>query len=369
MADSDKAPDDKTLEKALRQAVFGARKRDPDHLTVNKVRTVTEKKLSLPEGFFKSEEWKTRSKDVIQQAADADEDEVNQKSSPPVAPKSTKSRNAPEAEQSAKDHLQPNLLNRENGESAHEEEVEEEEEDGGDDDEKDGNPKAKPRGPKAAKSKRKKSVVSDKSEEEAESTPPEAEPAEEVNNEQQEETSGKQDDTTENKQGTETGDLSESEMSEVLDEPPPTKKKRQKDSSASKPKPKAKATKAASAPAKELSSDEAEIKRLQGWLLKCGIRKLWHKELAPYDSAKAKIKHLKDMLRDAGMDGRYSVEKAKAIKEQRELAADLEAVKEGAQRWGHEDDEEEQAEESGRPRRKAAQSRFVDFGDSGEDSD
>lgn len=69
MADSDKAPDDKTLEKALRQAVFGARKRDPDHLTVNKVRTVTEKKLSLPEGFFKSEEWKTRSKDVIQQAA------------------------------------------------------------------------------------------------------------------------------------------------------------------------------------------------------------------------------------------------------------------------------------------------------------
>ena len=79
---------------------------------------------------------------------------------------------------------------------------------------------------------------------------------------------------------------------------------------------------------------QAEIKRLQGWLVKCGIRKLWGKELKPYESPKAKIKHLKDMLADAGMSGRYSIEKASQIKEQRELKADIEAVQQGVERWG-----------------------------------
>jgi len=168
-------------------------------------------------------------------------------------------------------------------------------------------------------------------------------------------------------------------MSDLIDEPPP-KKGRQTSASADK-KTKAKfskATKAPAAAAKDLDTNEAEIKRLQGWLVKCGIRKLWHRELASYDSPKAKIKHLKDMLKDAGMDGRYSVEKAKAIKEQRELAADLEAVTEGAKKWGHEDDEGEgkaddsdaaSAAEARPKRRPAAASRLVDFGDSGEDSD
>ena len=41
------------------------------------------------------------------------------------------------------------------------------------------------------------------------------------------------------------------------------------------------------------------------------------------------------MLKDAGMDGRYSVEKARAVKERRELEQDLEAVKEGEKRWGN----------------------------------
>jgi len=34
------------------------------------------------------------------------------------------------------------------------------------------------------------------------------------------------------------------------------------------------------------------------------------------------------MLKDVGMDGRYSADKARAIKERRELQADLEAVQE-----------------------------------------
>lgn len=121
-----------------------------------------------------------------------------------------------------------------------------------------------------------------------------------------------------------------------------------------------------------MTPDEAEIKRLQGWLVKCGIRKLWHRELAAYDNPKAKIRHLKDMLKDAGMDGRYSVEKARAIKEQRELAADLEAVTEGAKIWGHEGDDkdEEESEAQDKPKRRAAAaSRFIDFGDSGDEED
>ena len=141
-------------------------------------------------------------------------------------------------------------------------------------------------------------------------------------------------------------DVSESELSSLIDEPPP-KKKHQKKSPSNKPtraekfaKP-AKANPSKSKDLKDLDPQEAEIKRLQGWLVKCGIRKLWHKELAPYDTSRAKIDHLKNMLKDVGMDGRYSVEKAGKIKEQRELAAELDAVQEGAKRWGQVDSNEE----------------------------
>ena len=138
------------------------------------------------------------------------------------------------------------------------------------------------------------------------------------------------------------GDISESELSSLIDEPPP-KKKRQKKSPSNKPTRAEKSAKAKPSKPKDfkdLDAQEAEIKRLQGWLVKCGIRKLWHKELAPYDTSRAKINHLKDMLKDVGMDGRYSVEKASKIKGQRELAAELDAVQEGAKRWGQVDSNE-----------------------------
>lgn len=164
-------------------------------------------------------------------------------------------------------------------------------------------------------------------------------------------------------------DRSESELSDVLDEPVPKRKKKSVDKGDPKPKTKGgKASKPSAPKAKDLTPDEEEIKRLQSWLLKCGIRKLWHRELAPYDSAKAKIKHLKDMLKDAGMDGRFSAEKAAAIKERRELAADLEAVQEGAKKWGQDKDDDEDASE--RPaKRRAVATRFVDFGDEDDEDD
>jgi hypothetical protein len=53
------------------------------------------------------------------------------------------------------------------------------------------------------------------------------------------------------------------------------------------------------------------------------------------------------MLKDAGMDGKYSVEKAAKIKEEREFAKDLEEIQAGAAAWG-------EPISTGRPRRAAA---------------
>lgn len=168
-------------------------------------------------------------------------------------------------------------------------------------------------------------------------------------------------------------DASESGMSVVLDKEPPPKRKRKEPVAKSSS---AKAKKPASSKDANLDPDQAEIKRLQGWLIKCGIRKMWFRELAPFDTPKAKIRHLKEMLSEAGMQGRYSVDKAKAIREARELKADLEMVQEGAKRWGKreeensEEDEEEEADK-GRPRRRLARGfKSLDFlDDDGEESD
>lgn len=154
----------------------------------------------------------------------------------------------------------------------------------------------------------------------------------------------------ETKGATNTDDNSESELSVLLDEDPKPKKRRNpKESSGEKPKKSQPAKGKADA---TLDPDEAEIKRLQGWLGKCGIRKLWGKELKPYGTSKAKIKHLKGMLSEAGMTGRYSIEKASQIREARELAADIEAVQAGAERWGAEDERGRVEKQDGRPARR-----------------
>lgn len=84
-----------------------------------------------------------------------------------------------------------------------------------------------------------------------------------------------------------------------------------------------------------LSEAEQLIKKLQQQLLKCGVRKIWAFELKEYgNDTLSKIKHLRRMLEDIGMTGRFSETKAAQIKEQRELMADLEAVQEGNKHWG-----------------------------------
>lgn len=88
----------------------------------------------------------------------------------------------------------------------------------------------------------------------------------------------------------------------------------------------------------DLSPGEEKVKRLQSQLLKCGIRKLWHKELAKYKTTQAKVSHLETMLADLGIQGRFSEAQAKKIKAKRELQADIQEIQAGAERWGKQDD-------------------------------
>ncbi|KAL8722777.1 MAG: hypothetical protein Q9225_000788 [Loekoesia sp. 1 TL-2023] len=144
---------------------------------------------------------------------------------------------------------------------------------------------------------------------------------------------------------------SESELSVLIDEDPKPKKRARKASSEKPRSKKKEGSQSSKAPQQPTDPDSEEIRRLQGWLVKCGIRKMWFKELAPYDTPKAKIRHLKDMLTEAGMTGRYSQEKATQIREERELRADLEDVQAGNKQWGR---AESDGDENGRPRRRVA---------------
>jgi len=127
---------------------------------------------------------------------------------------------------------------------------------------------------------------------------------------------------------------SESEMSIVHDSPPPAKKKRQK----AEPKPSTTKTTATKTTTTDstLSPAEEETKRLQSHLIKCGVRKVWVKEFASAhcSTSAQKNAHLKRLLADVGMSGRFSEEKAKRIKEEREFNKDLEETKELAAKWG-----------------------------------
>lgn len=152
---------------------------------------------------------------------------------------------------------------------------------------------------------------------------------------------------------------SDSEMSIVLDEPPTKRRRSKKSTSAEKAdtaKGKSKSQKSKpTAPSESTTSlQEEEIKKLQGWLVKCGIRKLWGKELAPFSSPRDKIAHLKQLLKDAGMTGRFSEQRAREIREQRELRADLDDIVEREKLWGETDDENGEEGSGERPKRRLA---------------
>ncbi|GJJ11209.1 hypothetical protein Clacol_005441 [Clathrus columnatus] len=73
-------------------------------------------------------------------------------------------------------------------------------------------------------------------------------------------------------------------------------------------------------------TDEATIKQLKAYVGACGVRKKWAKEFQNYPQPDQQIRRLKKILADLGMEGKYSMEKAKQIKKKRDLARELEDV-------------------------------------------
>ncbi|KAJ5115035.1 hypothetical protein NUU61_000794, partial [Penicillium alfredii] len=321
-AESPVVPSDNDLEQGLRDGVAAIFKSGKmEELTVKRVRLAVEKQLGLAEGFFKSTgDWKARSEQVIKEEVEVQDakkpevEPVDKSPSPVPRPKKAAAPKRAKSESTSKPRKRQKTETPVSGE----EEVE--------------TPKKQSEeAVKKAPTPKSKDTVS-----EASDVPEDASDAAEPTAET-------------------TKDDSESEMSVVLDEEPKPAPKKQK--SAGKSAPKGSKEKKKPAPKgkdEDLDPDQAEIKRLQGWLVKCGIRKMWWRELAPFETPKAKIKHLKEMLVDAGMKGRYSVEKAKQIREERELKADLEQIQQGAKQWGTESGGEESNE---KPRRRQARGR------------
>ncbi|KAI8640163.1 hypothetical protein BD408DRAFT_434497 [Parasitella parasitica] len=93
--------------------------------------------------------------------------------------------------------------------------------------------------------------------------------------------------------------------------PPPAKKKAT-----------SKSTKSNTAPTK----DDESVKRLKQFINKCGVRKVWAKELAECRSTTAEIRKLKSILEELGVHGRPTLEKCEAVKKERELKAELDSL-------------------------------------------
>ncbi|KAI4230466.1 MAG: hypothetical protein LQ349_006259 [Xanthoria aureola] len=320
---------DLAIENALRDAVERKFHTNPEHLTVKRIRTDVEHQLGLGDGFFKADvTWNPRSKEIIQLQVDAQEAQSRLPSSQPANPSPAKQQGHAETNGDALSGRK-----RQPGASGGPTKRQKKRDPSLDNPSgEDGKPSTKSAGHlRRSKS----SSLLSSTDEEKRKPIADADPVERSTNVAED-------------QG------SESEMSVLLDEDPKPKKRARKVGS-EKPKPRKEAKREGSKPVKTqqqtLDPDAEEIKRLQGWLVKCGIRKMWFKELAPYDTPRAKIRHLKDMLTEAGMVGRFSQEKATQIREARELRADLDAVQAGNKQWGKAESDDGT---ENRPRRRLA---------------
>ncbi|KKY26917.1 putative transcriptional [Phaeomoniella chlamydospora] len=374
-------PSDSIIEKLLREQTRFLKAKEGT--SVNTIRTAAEKALKLDAGFLRNDAiWKSKSKDVINDEIDK-EDEAP--ASPPAplktAPKPFKpSKGIKRA--STDENSQPPKKSRKVKTPPSESESEiSEPESLSSIEAKPRKPAPKPKPkpstkPQAKPQNKKQKVESD----EDEISEPAGKPPPESTKRSKSETAVSESDDEEDepypkptKSDEENNDDASSDLSSLIDEDPKPKKKRAKPSaSSSTSKPKKKSTTTSTTTSSDLPPDQAEIKRLQSYLLKCGIRKFWSKELASYPTSSGKIKHLKQMLEDVGMTGRFSLEKANAIKEKRELEADIEAVKEGNERWGMESEDEDKDEnDDEKPKRRLVRGRkdFDFLSSDGEETD
>ncbi|KHN97177.1 transcriptional regulator [Metarhizium album ARSEF 1941] len=327
---SSMAPSTNQLEAALIDGTYHVFTAEPDATTVNKVRKHVEESLHLEEGFFAGEDWKQKSKVLIKQYVDKLLDGWV-----PDSTRETQSENRARRGGSEEAPSSPRRkkLASENGKyTAHDERLH-----GSDKD-------TIPRPKKVASRRKTQTANSTENIGNVLGPPP-------PKKRKQKDSSASAKSPTKSPPTDEGGDLKddamssievdvtnpavneEEEFSDVIDEAPkPKRKKKERKDSSSKPsRPKVKKTTESSPD----DPDEAEIKKLQSQLVKCGVRKLWHNELKKYgDDARAKIRHLKKMLTEVGMDGRFSEAKAREIRETRELLAEAEAAQEMNRLWG-----------------------------------
>ncbi|KAK0712576.1 hypothetical protein B0T26DRAFT_741643 [Lasiosphaeria miniovina] len=305
---------DKALAAELERSVRHIYSTDRDNLTVNYTRQFVEKKLNLKDGFLKEGDWKAKSKEMITAALSevsnvtgaSDSEEPPTKKSKPATPKKKQARKASIKKVKKPPNPSPDEDTSELSEI--------------------------PEEPQERKYKPTRSIL-------------DLEESSKLSDEPQERKSKAKSGPARADESASMEYDDESELSEINDEPPKRQykskaesKRASDDVSDSSIEPAArgerKAKSSAKAPA-ELSPDEAQIKQLQSQLVKCGLRKVWGFELKQYgDDSRAKIKHLKNMLTDVGMTGRFSESRAREIKEQRELLAEIAEVKEGDKSWG-----------------------------------
>ncbi|KAJ1864522.1 hypothetical protein LPJ78_003329 [Coemansia sp. RSA 989] len=112
----------------------------------------------------------------------------------------------------------------------------------------------------------------------------------------------------------------EEEFSNDIGEEPATNKKKKRSSEES-PQKAPKRSKTANVS----KASDTTIANLKSYIGKCGVRKVWSKELAEMNTAQ-QVQHLKSMLADLGMVGRPTLEKCKKIKAKRDLQAELDAI-------------------------------------------
>ncbi|KAG9193339.1 hypothetical protein G6011_03374 [Alternaria panax] len=348
MSDSEAArPSEATITARLRDVVIAIHKSGKsDDLTVKRVRARAERELGLDEGFFKTDSaWKDRSQKAIMDAVEKFcTDEPSPEPTPKKAAPKPKAKPAEKKTKAATENARgvkrkaaaPAKKPKKRAKTESEESDAELSEPPAEISDAESEPPKKP-------TRRGNKVVTEDSGEEDAPRPTSKPSATAVDDSDVEPEPAKKTDIK--------GDVSDSELSSVIDEEPKKKKKRVPVARGKNEKAPAKPKAAPKAKAKD-DPDTAEVKRLQGWLVKCGIRKVWSRdpELSQCDTSKDKIRVLKGWLKDVGMDGKYSVEKAAKIKEQREFAKDLEAIKEGEAAWG----KTSEVTATGRPSRRAA---------------
>ncbi|CAK9779741.1 unnamed protein product [Cutaneotrichosporon oleaginosum] len=155
-----------------------------------------------------------------------------------------------------------------------------------------------------------------------------------------------------------------SSMSSVYDEPP-----KQKGKAGSAPKKTATKAKGKKDPNEGLSPDEAQIADLKRIVVACGVRKQWTKEFADCPTPSSQINHLKSILHSLGMKGKPTMGKAKSLKERRELAQELNDVKEFEASRGAERPRRGHAEPDRRVSASGAMAAVMDFLDDDDDDD